>query len=366
MNHPRLTVRSLRARIVRAPMRRPLSTSATRMATAPFLLVDLYTVEGVTGRAQAFCYMNAAAPMMRDMLEAAGELIEGALLEPDGIGRTCRNHFTLLGTSGIVGMALSALDVACWDALSRAAGLPLGRYLGRGVDTVPAYNSNGLGLSDAVSGEMVDEANSLLTDGFDAIKIRLGRADPQEDLDAVRAVRSGIPSTSLLMSDYNQALSVSDALARGRNLEDEGLYWIEEPLAYGDLVGSAKLAEALTTPIQIGENFSGPDALATAIAMGALDYAMVDLMRIGGVSGWLRAAKMAAEAGIPMSSHLYPEVSVHLLAVTPTAHWLEYVDWAEPFILEPISISGGRARVPTGPGTGVIWDEDALARYIVD
>ena len=160
MNHPRLTVRSVRARIVSAPMRRPLSTSATRMATVPFLLVDLYTVEGVIGRAQAFCYMNAAAPMMRDMLEAAGELIEGALLEPDGIGRTCRNHFTLLGTSGIVGMALSALDVACWDALARAAGLPLGSYLGRGVDTVPAYNSNGLGLSGVASGEMVDEANS--------------------------------------------------------------------------------------------------------------------------------------------------------------------------------------------------------------
>ena len=171
--------------------------------------------------------MNAAAPMMRGMLEAAGELIEGALLEPDGIGRTCRNHFTLLGTSGIVGMALSALDVACWDALSRAAGLPLGRYLGRGVDTVPAYNSNGLGLSGVASGEMVDEANSLLPDGFDAIKIRRGRVDPEEDLDEARAVRSGIPSTSLLMSDYNQVLAVSDATARGRSLEDEFLYWIE-------------------------------------------------------------------------------------------------------------------------------------------
>ena len=366
MNHPRLTVRSVRARTVRAPMSRPLSTSATRMATAPFLLVDVHTEEGITGRAHAYCYLEAAAPMMRHALEAASELIAGSALEPESIARTCRDHFTLLSVSGVVRMALSALDVACWDALSRAAGLPLAGYLGSDVDSVPAYNSNGLGLSDVEPAVMAEEASRLLADGFDAIKIRLGRENPDEDLRAVRAVRSSIPSSSLLMSDYNQALSVVDALERGSGLEDEGLYWIEEPLAHEDFVGSATLVEALTTPIQIGENFNGSDVLATAIAMDALDYVMVDLMRIGGVSGWLRAATLAAAADIPMSSHLYPEVSVHLLSVTPTAHWLEYVDWAESFIVEPIRISGGLAGVPPGPGTGVAWEEDALVRYTVD
>lgn len=368
MNHPQLTVRGVRARTVRVPMQRPLGTSATLMTGAPFLLVDLYTEEGITGRAHAFCYLELAAPMMRRTLEAAGALIAGAPLQPEYIGRTCRDHFALLGVQGVVAMAVSALDVACWDALSRAAELPLGRYLGGMAETLPAYNSNGLGVScaDGDPGGIAEEANALLAGGFNALKIRLGREDPDEDLSAVRAARSAIPSESLLMSDYNQALSLVEALERGRALDEEGLYWIEEPVVHDDFEGSSVLADALRTPIQAGENFSGPDVLATAIAMKAMDYVMVDLMRIGGVSGWLRAAALAEKAHMPMSSHLYPEVSVHLLAATPTAHWLEYVDWAEAFIAAPISIARGAARVPVTPGTGVIWDEGAVTRYAVD
>lgn len=365
MKHPRLTVRRVRARTVSAPMRRPLATRATRMAGAPFLLVDLDTHEGVTGRAYAFCYLELAAPMMRRTVEAAGELIEGTPVEPEGIGRICRDHFTLVGTVGVVGMALSALDVACWDALSQAAGSPLAHYLGGVTKTVPVYNSNGLGLSAGKvdAGRIADEANELLADRFDAIKMRLGRSDPDEDLEAIRAVRASTPSATLLMADYNQALSVEEALERGKVLDAEDLYWIEEPIAHDDFAGGAVLTATLRTPIQTGENLWGPNALATAIATAAMDYVMVDLMRIGGVSGWLRAAALAQEADLPLSSHLYPEVSAHLLAATPTSHWLEYVDWAEPFIAEPISMSRGRAAVPEAPGIGVSWDEDAVTRY---
>ena len=349
-------------------MRRPLDTSATRMPAAPFVLVDLYTDEGVTGRAHVFCYLEVAAGMIRQVLAAAGPLLAGERLQPERLGRTCRDHFTLLGVQGVVGMALSALDVACWDALARAADLPLSRYLGGGSDSVRAYNSNGLGLSCAGvdAGLIAAEANALLAEGFDAVKIRLGRPDPQQDLSAVRAVRAAIPAQARLMADYNQALSVAQALERGTALEAEGLYWLEEPLRHDDLRGSAAVAEALRTPVQAGENFCGPDVLATAISMAAMDYAMVDLMRIGGVSGWLRAAAFAQAGAMPMSSHLYPEVSIHLLAATPTAHWLEYVDWAETFVRAPLDVSAGRAGVPATPGTGVCWDEDAVGRYAAD
>ena len=168
------------------------------------------------------------------------------------------------------------------------------------------------------------------------------------------------------MADYNQALSVGEAIERGSALDDEGLEWLEEPVAHDDLIGSGRVAAALEMPIQIGENFSGPATLATAIEINASDYVMVDLMRIGGVSGWLQASVLAAKAGLPMSSHLYPEVSSHLLAATPTAHWLEYVDWAEPFLTAPLSVAAGQAAVSTGPGTGVAWDEAAIRRYDLD
>jgi mandelate racemase len=362
--HPRLTVRALRCRAVHVPMKRPLGTSAARMATAPFLLLDLDTEEGITGRAHAFCYLELAAPAMSRVLAVAGELIAGAVLDPAEVERRCRTRFALLGTQGVVGMALAALDVACWDALSRAANLPLARFLDGTTTSVAAYNSNGLSLTEPDG--LADEALALLDEGFSAVKIRLGRPDAAADLRAVRAVRAAMPAACVLMADYNQALSVDEAIRRGAALQNEGLYWIEEPVAHDDLAGSARVAAALATPIQSGENFCGTHAMATALALRATDYVMPDLMRIGGVSGWLRAARLAQAASMPMSSHLYPEVSAHLLAATPTAHWLEYVDWAEPFLAEGVTIRDGRAVVPDTPGTGVTWDEAAVRRYAVE
>jgi len=364
MKHPALTVRALRTRSVRVPMRRPLGTSAALMTHAPFVLLDLETEEGITGRAHVFCYMDVAQPAIRQCLHIAADLVVGQTLDPDEIGRLCRGRFTLLGTQGIVGMALSALDVACWDALSQASGMPLGWYLGGSRQTVPAYNSNGLSLTDPDG--LGDEAIDLLGQDFDAVKIRLGRSDPTADLKAVRAVRAAIPVDTLLMADFNQALSVDEAIGRGEMLDEEGLYWIEEPVAHDDLIGCSEVADALKTPIQIGENFSSPHILKTAAGLAASDYVMPDLMRIGGVSGWLHAAEVADAAGLPLSSHLYPEVSVHLLSATPTAHWLEYVDWAEPFITSTLTIADGKAPIPVTPGTGVDWNEDAIRHYTVD
>lgn len=345
-------------------MKRPLSTSAARMEVAPFVLVDLETEEGITGRAHVFCYMNIAAPFLCNVLQTVSALIKRHPVLPHEIERLCRGRFALLGTQGAVGMALSGLDVACWDALSRAASLPLARYLGGTRKTIPTYNSNGLSLTNPDG--LGEEALALLDDNFNAVKIRLGRADEMEDLRAVRAVRTALPSGAPLMADYNQALDPSNAIARGQALADEGLYWIEEPIAHDDLTGCAAVSAALKTPVQIGENFCGTHVMASAIALKSSEYVMPDLMRIGGVSGWLRAANLADVAALPMSSHLYPEVSVHLLAATPTAHWLEYVDWAEPILAEKIVVKDGNVVVPASAGTGIEWNEDAVRHYAVE
>ncbi|MGZ5104986.1 MAG: enolase C-terminal domain-like protein, partial [Usitatibacter sp.] len=123
------------------------------------------------------------------------------------------------------------------------------------------------------------------------------------------------------------------------------------------------LARELRTPIQIGENFSQPHSMEAALAAGACDYAMPDLERIGGVTGWMRAAALAQVHGIEMSSHLFPEVSAHLLAVTPTAHWLEYVDWAAPVLAEPMRVTDGVVDIPNRPGNGLAWDAGAVEKY---
>ena len=126
-----------------------------------------------------------------------------------------------------------------------------------------------------------------------------------------------------LMTDYNQVLALDEAVRRGRALDNEGLAWIEEPIRHDDYTGCAKIARELATPIQIGENFSGPRAMMEAVTVDAADYMMPDLARIGGITGWQQAASLAAIGGIKLSSHLFPEFSVHLLALSPTCHWLE-------------------------------------------
>ena len=211
--------------------------------------------------------------------------------------------------------------------------------------------------------EVADEAEKLLARGFRAVKLRLGYPTLKEDLAAVHAVRRRIGDDVALMVDYNQALPVADALERGHELDAENIYWIEEPIRHDDYPGCASLAQALTTPIQIGENFSLPVAMETALKVGAADYVMPDLERIGGVTGWRHAAVLAAEHRIKMSSHLFPEVSAHLLAATPTGHFLEYMDWADALVQEPLRIVDGHAIVPDRPGNGLVWDQAAVARF---
>jgi mandelate racemase len=355
-----LMIRKLRVRGVNAPLKRPLQTATLLVKTAPLALVDLETSGGIVGRAYLFCY---AAPIMKAVVTMLTELapsVEGDALAPFDIEQKLLRRVVLPGQQGVVAMALAGIDMAAWDAAAKAAGLPLVRLLGGSVRRVPAYNSNGLGL---IGPERVPaEALALVDGGFRAVKLRLGYATLVEDVAAVRAARSALPDDIELMTDYNQCLLPAEAELRGRALDGEGLAWIEEPVRWDDYAGNAAVAAAIATPVMIGESFWGPHDMATALDARACDYVMPDAMKIGGVSGWLRAAALADKHGIPMSSHLYPEISAHLLAVTPTAHWLEYMDWAESILSEPIEIKGGFAVISDRSGIGIEWNEDAVRR----
>jgi mandelate racemase len=359
---PALTVRAISAVGVEVPMTYVLGTSRGAVTAAPLLLVDLDTEEGVTGRAYLFCYLRAAAPAISKLLEEVERCVKGAPVVPADLWQALSQRFALIGVQGIVRMAMSALDIAAWDALAVAAGVPLATLLGGAPRRVPAYNSCGLGLMPTPEA-VADEAEKLLAGGFRAVKLRLGYPTLQEDIARVRAVRRRVGEHVALMVDYNQALSLTEALARGRVLDGEGIFWLEEPIRHDDYAGAASLVRDLETPIQIGENFSLVHAMEAALAAHAADYVMPDAERIGGVTGWQRAAGIAVEHRIAMSSHLYPEVSAHLLAATPTCQFLEYVDWADSIVEEPLRIVDGHAHVPERPGNGLQWNKQAVARY---
>jgi len=361
VSEPRLTVRRIRATGVEVPLKLPLGTSAGTLRSAASLLIDLETEEGVTGHSYLFCYLPAAAPAIAAMLGEVERSVKGDRVVPADLWAKLARRFKLIGVQGIVRMAMSGFDVACWDALAVAAGKPLVTLLGGAPRRIRAYNSNGLGLMAPEA--VADEAERLLDGGFRAVKLRLGYTTLAADLAAVRAARKRLPDSVELMVDFNQALSLAEALERGRAIDSEGIAWIEEPIRHDDFRGCAELARELRTPVQIGENFSLPEQMAEALAAKACDLVMPDLERIGGVTGWRCAASLAAERKLPMSSHLFPETSAHLLAITPTCHYLEYVDWAAAILAEPLRIVGGEAVIPDRPGTGVAWDEKAVKRY---
>lgn len=365
MNPPQMKIRNIRATAITVPMTYVLGTSAQAVREAPLLLIDLETEEGITGHAYQFCYTPKAAGAIAIFLDDALSAIKGARVDPQETWRVLTKRYTLIGVQGIVRMAMAMIDVACWDAAAKAAGLPLAKFLGAAPRPIPAYNSCGLGLMTPQA--VADEAEKLLADGsgFRAVKLRLGYATLEEDLAATRAVRNRVADSVAIMTDFNQALSAEEALRRGRALDDEGIYWIEEPVRHDDYVANAALANEIATPVQIGENFSQVYDMEKALLACACDFVMPDLERIGGVTGWGRAASLAQAAGIEMSSHLYPEVSAHLLAATPTAHWLEYVDWANAFLTEPLRIVDGCAVPSDRPGNGLEWDAALVKRYRV-
>ena len=356
-----LTAAALRARPVSVPLDPPVQTASGWIGAAPLVLVDLLTEEGVTGRSYVFCYTPVALRAVADLVVRLEELVKGRAVAPVALEAGLQAAFRLLGPQGLTGMAMAAVDMAAWDALARASGLPLVRLLGGEPRPVPAYGS----LRTMDPAAAAKEAEGLAALGVTAYKVKVGRSGVEADRDAVRAIRGAVGDDVPVAVDYNQCLAVPEAVRRARALQDERLLWIEEPTRADDFAGHARIARAAATPIQIGENWWGPHDMTRSIAAGASDFGMADAMKIGGVTGWLRAAALADAAGLPLSSHIFPEFSAHLLAVSPTSHWLEYLDVAAAVLQEPVIVEDGHVVIPDVPGAGLEWDEDAVRRFAV-
>ncbi|MFO1314168.1 MAG: enolase C-terminal domain-like protein [Burkholderiales bacterium] len=360
----KLTIKGLRARAVVLKLKRPIVARIATITDWPVILIDLETEDGIVGRSYLEPYVTKAARYLIPALRDLGELLRGREVAPVDLFGVARKSLHFVGYEGLSMIAVSGVDMAAWDALAKAAGVPLCVLLGGSVGAVPAYNSNGLWLTPPES--LGDEAVELRDEGgFTGLKLRLGRERPNEDIAAVEAVRKSVGEDMHLMVDFNQGLHRGEALQRCHMLDDLGLAWIEEPLVYDDLDGYAQLAAELKTPIQIGENFYGPRELQLALQKKSCDFVMPDFMRIGGVSGWSRAAAIAGAAGIPVSTHLYPEVAAHVMRVTETAHWLEWQDWINPLLMKPYDVDRGLLQIPDVPGVGLEWNEEAVARYAV-
>jgi len=356
-----LTLKKIVSRPVVVKLNRPIKAKIATIDDWPLVVLDLYTNEGIVGTSYLQPYLVKSLKYIVQMIDDINELLKNKALSPYDNYEEMRKSLHFVGYEGLSLIAVSGVDMAIWDAMAKAANMPLCNFLGGSVGEVKAYNSNGLWLAESKclaseAAELVDEGN------FSAIKMRLGRENFNDDLEAINTVRQAVGEQIKLMVDFNQSLTLDEALNRCHRLDDLNLTWIEEPLIYDNFEGYSRLTTDIKTPIQLGENFYGPRELYKALQMGASDLLMPDFMRIGGVSGWLKSAAIAEAAGIPISTHLYPEVGAHVMRVSQTAHWLEWLDWADKILKEPFRKENGFIKIPDKPGLGIEWDEAAIAK----
>jgi mandelate racemase len=356
------TIHSFRIRPVIVPMPEPHATASGTVSASPLVLLDITDSDGVTGHSITFTYTPAALKPSAELMQNVLSLIQGAELAPAAIYQKLHARFRLLGTQGLIGMVIAGIDMALWDNHARRAQLPLYRLLGAEPKRIPAYGAVGY---DGEAGS-AHVAQRWAEKGFRGIKAKIGYETVARDIAVIRAMRDAIGPDVAIMVDYNQSLLAIDAHTRIRTICNElgpdELTWIEEPLHSHDFAGHAQVTASTQIAIQAGENWWGPQDFMQAAHHHSTDLWMPDVMKVGGVTGWMAVANIANAQGMKVSNHLWPELSTHLMAATPTAHWLEYCDWWHPITAHPQPVEDGYAVPSERAGSGIEWNEEQISK----
>jgi L-alanine-DL-glutamate epimerase-like enolase superfamily enzyme len=356
-------IAEIRSHLLSIPLARPLRTSVHHISSIDTVVVEMRADAGLVGSGFCFAFGRHRGRALHALVEDLASFYSGQAPEPRLLFERAWRSINFLGHAGVAVMALAALDTACWDLAAQAAGLPLVGLLGGGRERVPTYASSGLWLHLSID-ELIADAQRFLAQGHRAMKMRLGGA-PADDIERVRRLREALGPDVKLLADVNQGWDERTAIRVGRELEPFGLFWLEEPLPYENLEGCARVAAALVTPIASGETEYGPLGMKRHLETRAVDVLMPDLQRMGGVTGFLKAAALCEAFHVPLSSHLFMEASAHLLAADPNAIILEHMTWFEELFDEPLRIVEGEVEVPSRPGIGVGLRRQALERFRV-
>jgi L-alanine-DL-glutamate epimerase-like enolase superfamily enzyme len=352
----------LRTRIVSLPITPAVRTPIHNIEAVDNVLVEITTDDGLTGIAYLWCFgrdrARALAYLVRDLFSHVRGM--GAL-EREAVQAAIWRETNFLGRTGAAWIAASAIDTALWDIAGKAAGAPLWQLLGGSQRPIHAY-AGGFFLSDTIDA-IVTEARQRVAEGFTAIKMRCGAASWREDIDRVAAIRVAVGPDIDILVDVVQGWTVDRALKLGRALQPYDIAYIEDPIAFDDIEGMATIAAALDVPIAAGENDYGRHGFRRLFEAKAVDIAMIDLQRAGGVSEWMKIAAMAGAMRMPVVPHVFHEISIHLLAALPAAPYLEYMDWWEPLFRERLELAEGKFTPPSQPGLCVSFDEDAIAPF---
>jgi L-alanine-DL-glutamate epimerase-like enolase superfamily enzyme len=358
-----MKVKDLRTIKIELPLAKPLKTSIHDIRSIGSLLVLVEGEGGVTGESHVFALGTHRLGVLDAMVQSLKPSIVGADIGfSEAVWSRIWREINFFGHKGVSVFGLSAIDGALWDLRGKAMGQPIHRLLGACRDAVPTYASAGLWLS-LTTEELAAEAKAFVAQGFRAVKMRLGKMPLEQDVERVAAVRAAIGPEIALMADANQGFTVDHAIRLGRRIEEFGLGWFEEPVPAYDLEGSARVAAALDTPIASGETEYTRYGFRAMLEAKAADVLMPDLARVGGVSEFIKVGHLAAAFDVPISSHVFTEQSLSLMASLSNATYLEHMPWFGALYREKLELRDGMVPVPERPGFGFTLDLDVVDRH---
>ncbi len=323
------------------------------------LLAEVETRHGEKGFGFSYSLRAGGHAMLAHAKDIAGELIGE---DPDDIGRLWEKMAWLgasVARTGVTVQAIAAFDVALWDLKAKRAGKSIGKLLGAHRNDVPCYNTSGGYLSSSLD-EVLRNVDRSLALGLGGIKLKVGQPDLKLDIARVRAVREHVGEDVPMMADANQQWDFTTALRAGRQLDELGLVWLEEPLSAYDYAGHAMLSERLDTPIASGEMLSSLAECAELVRHRSVTFMQADAPRIGGITPFLKIATISDLARLKLAPHFVMEIHIHLGCAYPHEAWVEHIEWLEPAFNERLQIRNGRMMLPDRPGLGFTLSDEAL------
>ena len=362
-----MKIKRIRSQMVRLPVEEPLAGGPPYFRSHnQFVTLRVETEDGIEGIGAIF-FGGALAATLKHAVDQLSELLIGEdPLRIEALTQKLRATAASAGPAGIVTLAISGIDMALWDIKGKFFGQSLGALLGGLRDRVPAYASGALVRAYPLD-HLVKAARLLVEKGFKQMKTQLalpGDTTPAKEVERARLVREAVGPDIDLMCDINQRWSVHQAIDIGKRVEDVHFFWLEDVTVHDDYSGLARVADALITPLAGGECLYGITPFRHMIEARSVDIIMIDLIRVGGISNWMKVAAMAEAFNLPVVSHLFPEIHVHLVSAIPNGLTVEYMPWSFRLFEEvPVPVKG-ELIVPTKPGLGLEFSRD-IDRYVV-
>jgi L-alanine-DL-glutamate epimerase-like enolase superfamily enzyme len=359
-----MKIADLRTTRLSVPLKAPIADSTHVLNRIQWILVDVLTDEGLTGNSFMLTF-DYGPELLQRIVDT--ELKAVALgKDPQQITQiwdACHAHCEYIGQSGVAAWGIAAVEIALWDLLGKRLSAPVYRLLGAFREEIPVYGSGGW-LSYSLD-ELLAEVNSYLQRGFKMVKIKVGSSETKRDLDRVREVRKLVGENVRLMVDANQAWQPHQAIAFARQVQDQNIFWLEEPVSKDDVDGYSRVASSIDIPVATGEREYSLTAFRELLARDAAAVVQPDVLRIGGISQCLKVAHLAEAFNRWVAPHFYKEIDVHVLAAIRNGLFLEYFSWLDDLLVEPLSISNGVAKVPQAPGLGISFKPEAVREYRV-